>query len=666
MIEIMKKTLLTICVLLLASWNAAVAQVNPAKVSKIGDRAALTLSAEFNQLQVKDKDVKADADAEYEEYAYGTYTHGASESLYSEAFSHEFPNMLGKYVPSKTYETVLYRNSKNPELYKISPWVNGNELFFEVMANGDIIIQESPTGFTGQAGKIYAADLYNYCGEYPSLFNKEDKVIDLYFGLLDTQYIYGMDHDRFAITDYAGRSSGSRSGNCGIDGGDDVHWLLQKQPKGYYSLKISGSGEMESYLNDNGKPVARPWQDPFNPNYDLQNIYKIVIVEGVKDVGEGAFAAHGGVETIELPNSVTRIGRYSFEGCSGLSSIKIPNSVTSIGDYAFRNCSGLTILEIPSSVMSIGEGTFRGCTNQTNIVVAADNPVYDSRGNCNAIIETASNTLIAGCSKTFIPNSVESIGSYAFYGCSGLTNLEIPNSVESIGSYAFVKCSGLTNLVISNNVNSIEDYTFYGCSSLTNLEIPNSVMYIGKEAFMNCSGLTNLVISNNVYSIEDYAFYGCNSLKTIFIPNTVESIGIGAFAYCSELESVVIGHSVTSLEEYGFWGCDKLETIKMLGEVPPTAFDNTFLNYDATLYVPIGAYYAYRSADVWKNFSLIEEFDATGIENVETIVGKNISVYTTNGKLVQQIPNYNGAPLRLPKGVYVVRAGKETKKVLVK
>ena len=104
----------------------------------------------------------------------------------------------------------------------------------------------------------------------------------------------------------------------------------------------------------------------------------------------------------------------------------------------------------------------------------------------------------------------------------------------------------------------------------------------------------------------------------------------------------------------------------MLGEIPPTAFDNTFSNYDATLYVPIGSADAYRSAYVWTNFSLIEEFDATGIENVETIVGKDVSVYTTNGKLVQQIPNYNGAPLRLPKGVYVVRAGKETKKVLVK
>ena len=158
----------------------------------------------------------------------------------------------------------------------------------------------------------------------------------------------------------------------------------------------------------------------------------------------------------------------------------------------------------------------------------------------------------------------------------------------------------------------------------------------------------------------------CSSLKNIFIPHSVESIGKYAFYGCSELQSVVMGNSVTAIGEGGFGGCDKLETIKMLGEIPPTAFDNTFSNYDATLYVPIGSAGIYRSADVWTNFSLIEEFDITGIEHVETIVGKDISVYTTDGKLVQQVPNYNGAPLRLPKGVYVVRAGKETKKVLVK
>ena len=652
MIEIMKKTLLTICVLLLAYWNAAVAQVNPDKVHKIGDRTALTLSTEFNQLQVKDKGVKADSEEEtWEAYAVGTYVHGASSSLYVNAFGQEVPNKLGKYAPSQKYDAVLYRSSKKSNRYVIEPYMNGQQLSFQVdNATGYVVVAGSSSGIQGNAGTVVVVDLYSVLGEYPSEFDEEAGVIDFYLLLGDNQYYYGVDHDQFVITEYL-----VSGGTCGKNGGDNVIWQLNQTGE----LLIHGSGEMEDYVTDENNIERRPWEDLGGL------ISSIRIAKGVTNVGEGAFAFFEGATSIKISNSVTSIGKGAFQDCSGLTSIEIPNSVTSIGFSAMNRCSSLKNIFIPHSVESIGTAAFGGC-GLTSIVVATNNPVYDSREDCNAIVETATNTLIAGCKETFIPNSVTSIGAAAFYDCSNLTSLEIPNSVTSIGRSAFENCSDLTSLEIPNSVTSIGDYAFYGCSGLSRLVLPNSITSIGKAVVYGCSNLTNLVIPNSVTSIGDYAVNRCSSLKNIFIPHSVESIGNYAFYGCSELQSVVMGNSVTAIGEGGFGGCDKLDTIKMLGEIPPTAFDNTFSNYDATLYVPIGSAGIYRSADVWTNFSLIEEFDATGIENVETIVGKNVSVYTTNGKLVQQVPNYNGAPLRLPKGVYVVRAGKETKKVLVK
>ena len=138
--------------------------------------------------------------------------------------------------------------------------------------------------------------------------------------------------------------------------------------------------------------------------------------------------------------SVTSIGDDAFSGCSGLTSVTIPNSVTSIGKWAFYGCTGLTSVTIPNSVTSIGEYAFDCCTGLESIIVEDGNTVYDSRNNCNAIIETETNTLLQGCNNTVIPGSVTSIGNYAFGICEGLTSITIPNSVTSIGKGAFNGC----------------------------------------------------------------------------------------------------------------------------------------------------------------------------------------------------------------------------------
>ena len=184
------------------------------------------------------------------------------------------------------------------------------------------------------------------------------------------------------------------------------------------------------------------------------------------------------IKDLVIPNSVTSIGHSTFSGCSGLTSITIPNSVTSIGSYAFYNCSGLTSITIPNSVTSIGDNAFSGCGNSVSVEI-----------NSNAILSksyTSSSSLVNifgdQVQNYIIDNDVTTIGSYAFYGCSGLTSITIPNSVTNIGSSAFSGCSGLTSITIPNSVTSIGGHTFYN-TRLKSVTIGAGVLSIREDAF---------------------------------------------------------------------------------------------------------------------------------------------------------------------------------------
>ena len=269
----------------------------------------------------------------------------------------------------------------------------------------------------------------------------------------------------------------------------EIDWNLSKDG----TLTISGTGKMPDYYY----PNLAPWYN------DREKIKKVVIEKGVTSIGTAAFLDCTGLTSITIPNSVTRIGFEAFYGCGSLTSVTIPNSVTSIGDVAFLDCTGLTSITIPNSVTSIGQSVFQDCSDLTSITVEKGNAKYDSRDNCNAIIETESNELITGCNNTVIPNSVTGIRSFAFFDCSSLTSITIPNSVTSIGGAAFYNCSSLTSITIPNSVKSIGEYAFYECKSLTSITFNGSTPpEFGEDVFYNvCNSIPVSVPAN---SIEAY------------------------------------------------------------------------------------------------------------------------------------------------------------------
>ena len=199
---------------------------------------------------------------------------------------------------------------------------------------------------------------------------------------------------------------------------------------------------------------------------------------------------------------------------------EITNRVTSIEELAFEGCSFLTSITIPNSVTNIGKGAFVGCKTLTSIIVIEGNTVYDSRDNCNAIIEKSTNTLICGCTNTTIPNSVTSIGERAFDCCYSLTSITIPDGVMSIGRRAFADCQWLTTINIPNSVTSIGERAFIWCFALDSITIPDSVKSIGWKAFSGCS-LTSITIPNSVTNIRKEAFLDCESLFSITYQGTI-------------------------------------------------------------------------------------------------------------------------------------------------
>ena len=349
-----------------------------------------------------------------------------------------------------------------------------------------------------------------------------------------------------------------------------------------------------------------------------QNLKSIVIPNGVTSIKSGTFGWCTGLTSIKIPRSVTTIEDKAFIKCTGLTSVDIPSSVKSIGKMAFRNCSslstvklsyglisisagvffdciGLTSIVIPNSVISIGDAAFYGCTGLTSIRIPRNvrtigclafgacsnlasirvdpqNAVYDSRNNCNAIIETSKNCLILGCKNTKIPNGVLSIEERAFDSCTGLTSIYIPRFVSSIGESVFCNCNNLSSICV-DSLNAVYD-SRNDCNAI--IETSTNTLV---------SGCRSSIIPSDVISIANHAFEGCSSLISIRIPKSVRTIGYSAFRDCTDLTSIVAE-----------------------GGIPAAIKGNTFDNVEkktCTLQVPNGRKAIYEKEEYWNEFEKI-------------------------------------------------------------
>ena len=407
--------------------------------------------------------------------------------------------------------------------------------------------------------------------------------------------------------------------------------------------------------------------------YGCSGLTSVTISNSLTSIGYGTFSGCSGLTSVTIPNSVTSIGESAFSNCTGLMSIAIPNSVKNIGEYAFGAvpnivysgtaegapwgarcmngyvdgylvysdatkttliaCSSAAtgIITVPNSVTSIGKSAFWNCSRLTSVTVESGNSVYDSRNNCNAIIETATNTLIVGCQNTTIPNSITSIGEYAFYRSKGLTSVTIPNGVTSIGENAF-----------------------YGCSGLTSITIPNSVMSIGGWAFLGCSGLTSITIPNSVTSIGECAFYGCRSLISVTIPSSIKSIATSLFSVCMGLTSVIISDGITSVGDGAFSSCTGLTYITCYATEPPSVSSDAFYGVKVDtipLYVPMESVTKYQSSDVWKDF-LVLPISAMPADTDEPVLNPEENRVTITWPATDSAATYiieiskDGAPVR--------------------
>ena len=351
--------------------------------------------------------------------------------------------------------------------------------------------------------------------------------------------------------------------------GNDVATVGLKYSEYDTYCGVAGIGEAtdtEIYIaaTYNGKPVTHIIDGSF---YNCKTITRLVIPDSVTKIGTSAFLGCSNLVSATIGNSVKTIGDSAFGNCTGLTNVAMGNSVQEIYASAFSS-TAITNLTIPDTVKNIGRLAFMGCKNLQYNVYNNANYLGNAYNPYLALI-----SIIEESTSCTVNEDTKIIAGAAFMG-GKISSLNIPDSVESLGEYAFYANPFITSVTIGNGVTRIENAVFSSCNNLVSVTLGNSLQSIGDSMFSGCHKLENVTIPETVTSIGSYAFSNCYSITSVVIPDLVMKIGSYAFRGCKRLMSLTVGSSVTSIGSSAFADCTKLVEVYNLSELEITAGAN--------------------------------------------------------------------------------------------
>ena len=311
------------------------------------------------------------------------------------------------------------------------------------------------------------------------------------------------------------------SGTCG----DDLTWALTDDG----TLTISGQGDM-----DEAGSMNIPW-------YDVKtSVTRLVVEEGVTGIATQAFLDCSALRDVTLPSSLKRISMGAFSGCNSLTELIIPEGVVWLGEGIISGCSMLESISLPASLERIDDDHFAGgrCYSLKEIRVAPDSKHF--RVVDGVLFDYDMETLLYHPqtiydSVYYIPDTVRTIGVYAFSRCDTLGFVYIPDSVETIKAGAFDDCTNLRRVLMPDSVTEVQHYAFYGCSSLKEVRLSGRLTSLIQQCFSCCDSLESIIFPIGFRSIGAFVFSESPNLKSVYIPASVTDIHHGAFDGCDQL-----------------------------------------------------------------------------------------------------------------------------------
>lgn len=426
---------------------------------------------------------------------------------------------------------------------------------------------------------------------------------------------------------------------------------------------------------------------------DMPNLTELSIPSSVTKIGKEAFTNCHSLKNIAWSENINSIGSRAFYRCSSITDLKFPDSLKTIGSDAFSNCEALQDISFGSSIEKIGLKCFYGCPNIKQITLTATTPPSATNAfSRNTCVDAHLNIpeektykeseswkdfwIIARDNDIYYELDKDKATAKVTYMCAGgdenyegLKSVEIPETithdgtlyaVTKIGRYAFSNVSYISSSRASDASSKLHNSSLTDNPHIEYVILPSSIIEIEEEAFAYCY-LKEIKLNEGLKMIAESAFES-SDLEKIIIPSSVSSIQDKAFMWCSELREVILGSGLKLIGEDAFYSCSELSKVTSLNPIPPIISSNTF-EYStyrkASLLVPEEAYYDYKAAQYWSSF---KQMEASGLDSVIADIdyAQPIEIYDLKGIKIGTSTN------NLDAGVYIVRQGAKTRKIIVK